>query len=99
MKILDLFKRRPHFESLEVVNDSDKVMAVACEPWGHDHDLPPGAKVTIRYEVDRTKQAIETISISGRYIQIWFAPMPTRCSSPRKNRDARACSRRRQVHV
>jgi hypothetical protein len=47
-------------------------MAVACEPWGHDQGLPPGRKVTIRYEVDQVDDPIETISISGDCIQIWF---------------------------
>ena len=72
MKIRSLLKRRPRFQNIEVVNDSDEVMAVACEPWGHEQGVPPGSKVTIRYEVGRIGDAIETISVSGDYIQIWF---------------------------
>jgi len=72
MKIPTLFKRRPRFQCIEVVNDSDKTTAVACEPWGHEQGLVPGSKVTIKYEVDQINDAIETISVSTDYIQIWF---------------------------
>jgi len=72
MKIASLFKRRRRFQRLEIANDSDRAVAVVCEPWAHEQGLAPGGKVTIRYEVDQVDDAIETISLSASCLQIWF---------------------------